>query len=189
MMPSIDAIVPKHFELFFRDVLNKAGDEIHRRDAFGNCFVVFMSGVVKSDIFTIVVINARRSNYRTTEISADVFNSNRRSAQIRPCTNIKTVGVIVIDIIFNSGKGRTKFQCEFFEKDFAESIPKECKIEMSNFTPRSKITGGTFRNESMDVGIPFQVTTKGIEDANESWNKVFGLIHLVSLQDMEKDRC
>ena len=155
MMSGIDAIVTKHFKLFFRDVADESGDEVHCRNTFGNFFVIFVSGVVEGNIFPIVAVNTGRSNHRPPKVSADIFDGNGRGAEIRLCADIKTIGMIFIDIIFNSGKGRTKFQSEFFEKDFSESIAEKGIVEMFHWSPWSKITRPAFRNESVDMWIPF----------------------------------
>ena len=155
MLSGVEAIVTKHFKLSFWDVTDEPGNEFHCRNALGNSFFIFMSCIVKGYVFTIIVINARGSNYRPTKVSADVFNGNRRCATIRLCTDIKSIGMIFVNIVFNSSKRRTQTKGQFFKKDFSESITKKSKIEMSNFAPRSKVTSGTFRNEGMDVRIPF----------------------------------
>jgi len=50
-------IVAKHFEMFFRDVDNQFLDEVQSRNSFSNSFVVFVSGVMKGYIFTVIIIN------------------------------------------------------------------------------------------------------------------------------------
>ena len=103
----------------------------------------------------VIMVNPRSGNNRSAEISADIFDGNGRGAEIRLCADIKTIGMIFIDIIFNSGKGRTKFQSEFFEKDFSESIAEKGIVEMFHWSPWSKITRAAFRNEGVDMWIPF----------------------------------
>jgi hypothetical protein len=107
-MSGIDAIVTKHFKLFFRDVTDESGDEFHCRNTFGNFFVIFVSGVVEGNIFTIVAVDTGRSNHRPPKVSADIFDGNGRGAEIRLCADIKTIGMVFIDIIFNFGKGSPK---------------------------------------------------------------------------------
>lgn len=176
-MSGIDAVVTQHFKLFFRDVSDKPYDEIHDRNTFCNSFVVFVSGVMEGYIFTIVVVNARRSNHRTAKISADILDSDGRSTKVRLGTDIKAIRMVSVNFVFHSAERRTKFQGQFFEKDFSESVAKKGKIKVFYRTPWSKITGAALGNKGMDVGIPFKVTTKGMEDTDKSRNKVFGLIH------------
>ena len=155
MQSGINTIVSEHFKLFFRDVTDEAGDKFHCRNTFCNGFIIFVPGVVEGNIFSIVAVDTGRSNHRPPKVSADIFDGNGRGAEIRLCADIKTIGMIFIDIIFNSGKGRTKFQSEFFEKDFSESIAEKGIVEMFHWSPWSKITRAAFRNEGVDMWIPF----------------------------------
>ena len=98
MMFCVYPIVAKHFEMFFRDVDNQFLDEVQSRNSFSNSFVVFVSGVMKGYIFTVIIINTGCGNNRSAEVSADVFNGDIRSAETWLCTNIKTIGVFRIQI-------------------------------------------------------------------------------------------
>lgn len=40
----------------------------------------------------------------------------------------------------------------------------------------SNISGAAFRNESMDVRIPFQITPESVKNAYEARSKVFGFV-------------
>ncbi len=42
--------------------------------------------------------------------------------------------------------------------------------------PEGKIASASFRNQGMDVRIPFQIPSKGMEDADKARSKVFGLV-------------
>ena len=94
---------------------------------FSNSFVVFVPGVMKC-------YNSRRHNASIREvaitgrakISADVFDGDIRSAEIRLCTNIKPIGVFVVHFIFNFTKGWYQFrnravQAALCEKHYEES--------------------------------------------------------------------
>lgn len=84
--------------MFFGDVYNQFLDEVQSRDGFSNCFVVFVSGVMKGYIFAVIIINTGCGNNRSAEVSADVFNGDIRSAETWLCTNIKTIGVFRIHL-------------------------------------------------------------------------------------------
>jgi len=47
-----------------------------------------------------------------------------------------------------------------------------------NSSPGSKVAGGAFRNKGVDMRIPFEVSAKGMKDADEAGSKAFCLIHL-----------
>ena len=58
MVFSIDTIITKHFEVFFWYVADKPFDEVHGRYSFYHIFFVFMPIVMKSNEFTIVLIDS-----------------------------------------------------------------------------------------------------------------------------------
>lgn len=80
MMFGIDAIITEHFEMFLRDVNDKSLDEVESRNCFSNRFIIFVTCIVKGHIFSVVSIDARSGNHRSSKISADIFNSDIRSA-------------------------------------------------------------------------------------------------------------
>lgn len=87
--------------MFFRDMPDQAGNEFHYWDGFHNELVVFVSVVMKSNIFTIVFINAGSGNDGAAKISADVFGNNFRIAFVGLGINIKAIFVIVITFSFD----------------------------------------------------------------------------------------
>lgn len=54
----IDAVVTQHFKVFFRDVNNESFNEVEGGNTLFDGLVVFVAGVVKSNIFSIIFINA-----------------------------------------------------------------------------------------------------------------------------------
>ena len=58
VMFGVDAIITEHLEVFFRDVYNEPFDEIKSRNTFFNGLIIFVSSVMKSNIITIIFINA-----------------------------------------------------------------------------------------------------------------------------------
>ena len=49
---------------------------------------------------------------------------------------------------------------------------------MLYITPESVVTVSAFGDETMDVRIPFKVSSESMQDHNKARSKVFGLIHL-----------
>ena len=155
MMFCIYPIVAEHFEKFFGDMDNQFFDEVQSRDGFGNSFVIFVSGIMKSYIFTVIMINTGCGNNRSAEISADVFNGNIRGAEIWLCTNIKPIRVLRVHFIFNFTKRWANTGNKLLKQYFTEGIPKKVIIKMFDRAPWGDIAGATFGNEGVDVGIPF----------------------------------
>ena len=69
MMFCIYPIVAKHFEMFFEDMDNEFLNEVQSRNGFSNSFIVFVSGVMKGYVFTVISINTRCGNNRSAEVS------------------------------------------------------------------------------------------------------------------------
>ena len=101
----IKSVVTKHFKVLFRDMHDKTFDEVHCRNAFGDCLIVFVSGVMKSNHIAIIIINTGSCDYRATKITADIFNGYIRSAFIRFCSNIETIRIFFVQFIFELFKG------------------------------------------------------------------------------------
>lgn len=101
MVLGIDTIVTQHLEMFFGDMDDEAFDEVQGGNAFFDGFVIFVPCVVKSNKFTIIFINAGGSNNGTPQVSADVFDGYIRSAGVGLGTDIETIGMIFVDIIFD----------------------------------------------------------------------------------------
>lgn len=179
MVFGIDAVVSEHFEMFFGDMDDEVFDKVQSGNAFFNGFVVFVSCVVESNKFTVLFIDAGGSNNRAAKVSADVFDSDIRSAKIWFSPDIETFGMIFIDIIFDFSEGGADGISHLFQKNLAKSISKESVVKMFEGTPNSEVTGNAFGNQSMDMRIPFQVTTEGVKDTDKSGSKAFGFICIV----------
>ena len=74
-VPCIKTAISNHFKVFFRDVSDEAFDEINGRDGFFYIFFVFMAIVMKSNEFTIVLINSGSGNNRATKITTDILDN------------------------------------------------------------------------------------------------------------------
>ena len=140
--------------MFFGDVYNQFLDEVQSRDGFSNCFVVFVSGVMKGYIFAVIIINTGCGDNRSADIPADVFNGNIRSAEIWLCTNIKTIGVFRIHFIFNFTKSGANTESELFKQHFTKGITKKAIIKVFDGTPGSDVASTTLGDEGMDMRIP-----------------------------------
>lgn len=78
--------------------------------------------------------------------------------------NIKLVGV-------DSG-------FHFIKQGGAEGIAEKGIVEMVDIVPEVVVAVATFGNEAMDVGIPFQIPAKGMENHNKTGSEVHGFVLL-----------
>ena len=62
----------------------------------------------------------------------------------------------------NFFKRRTDAEQHFLEESSTESIAKESIVEMRDITPESIITVTAFRDETMDMRIPFKIPAESM---------------------------
>lgn len=176
MVLGINVIVADHFKMLVRDMYHQAFDKINDGDTFGDCFMILMALIMESHGVPVIVINSGSSNDRSAKVSANVFNGDIRRTQVRFGSDIKAFGMFFVDLIFKLLKRRSQFKGELIQKDFTESQTKEVIIKMGIGSPGGKVASAPFRNQGMDVRIPFQIPAKGMEDADKARSKEFGLV-------------
>ena len=59
-----------------------------------------------------------------------------------------------------------------------KSVSKELKVKMFDRTPGRKVAGSTFRNEHMNVRVPFEIPAESMKDTEETRSELFSLIHI-----------
>lgn len=96
----IKAIVPCHFEIFIRNMLDQQFDKVNGRKSLPYEDVVFMPVVMESDVVAIVRINSGEGDNGAPEVAADIFDNRFRAAEIRFCINIKTIFIFTIYLGF-----------------------------------------------------------------------------------------
>lgn len=175
----IDTIITQHFKMLLWYVDNQSLDEFHGGDAFGNHFVIFVSGVMESNKIPIIFVNTGRSNYGSPKISCDVFDCGLGSAVIGFGSNIEAFLMILINMVFDFFEGRPQPFGKQIQKHFAESISEEGIVEVSHFSPWRERTCPALGNKSMDMGIPFQIPAESVEDADKTRGKIFFFIEVV----------
>lgn len=78
---------------------------------------------------------------RQSDINGDI-----RRTQVRFSFNIKSYGMICVNLIFKLLKRRSQFKGELLQKDFTESEVQEVIIKMCLGSPGSKVASAAFRN-------------------------------------------
>jgi len=159
--------------MLFWDMYNKPPDKIKRGDTFSPKFIIFMGCIVKGYRFSIIGINTGGCYDRSSQITADIFDGSIRRTGIRFGSDIKAILMFFIDFIFDFLKGRANKFRHAFKKDFAEGIAEECVIKMLNIAPRSKVAGTAFRNQGMNMGVPFEIAAEGMKDTDKAGGEIF----------------
>ena len=165
--------------MFFRDMDDQFFDEFQSRDTFCNNTVIIVRSIMESHIITIICIDAGSGDHGTTKITSNVFYSNIGRTEIRFRSDVKAILMLFIDFIFDSGKRRTNVFCHPVKKGFTKSITEEAEIKVFHNTPDRVIACPTFRDEGMDMRIPFEVPAKCMEDADETRSEVFRFVNFV----------
>lgn len=73
-------------------------------------------------------------------------------------------------------EGRTYFSLHFIEKCGTEGIAGKSIIKVSDIPPNPMIAVAAFRNETVYVGIPFQVSAKCMKNHDKAGSEVQGFI-------------
>lgn len=134
---------------------------------------------MKAYRIAVITVNPRSGDNRSAEISADILDGDVGSAEIRFCTDIETIGMILVNVIFDLAERRSDSLGHLFEKDLAESVPKESIIEVLNRSPGREVAGAAFGNKAMDMRVPLEIPAERVKDTNEPGDKVFGLIDVL----------
>lgn len=175
-VPCINAIITNHLEIVFGDMAYKSFHEIQCRNCLVNKFVVFVSVVVESNRITIVAVNAGSSNNRTSKISADVFSDDGRVAEIRFCIDIEPILLITVNGGFDFFERVTNPGMHLIKECGLKRFPQEFIVKVFKRTPTPGITNAPFGNEAVDMRIPFEVTAKGMKDADKTGSETFRFV-------------
>ena len=178
-MPCIDAVVTYLFEMFFGDMLDEPANEIKGWDGLHDQFVIPMTVIVKGDHVTIIFVNAGSGDDRAAKIAPNVFGNNFWVTLIRFGMDIETVFVVPIDGGFHLFEVRSDLVLKFIEQSGLESIPQKMVVEMGLGAPMPTIADTALRDEAVDMGVPFQVTSEGMEDTDKAGSKAFGFVVFV----------
>ena len=68
-------------------------------------------------------------------------------------------------------KVRSEPGCQFIEECSLEGVPHEAVVEVGVCTPEAVVSDTAFRDKTVDMWIPFEVTAKGVKDADKTGSK------------------
>ena len=84
--------------------------------------------------------------------------------------------MILINSRFDFLEGRAEFVMETIEQSGTEGIAQKSIVKMFYTLPRSNTPDSDFRNEDVNMRIPLEATTKGMENTNETWSETLSFI-------------
>lgn len=135
--------------------------------------------VVEGHIFTIIGINAGGCNNRASEITADVFYHGVSVAEIRFGIDIETVFVLFVNGSFSFFERRTDMLFQFIQKSSLESFAKIGVVKVLNDSPEAIIGEAALSKKTMDMWIPFQRSAEGMQDTDETGDKVSAFVQFM----------
>lgn len=174
----INAAVADHFEMLFRDMADEAPYELHNRKGFFHIGVIFVAVVVEGDKVAIIDVDPGRGDNRPPQIASNVFYGGSGVTFIRLGIDIETVFVFPVTARLSLFERSADFGFHFTQQSSAESIAEVGIVEVIGIAPETVITVAAFRDQAVDMGVPFQIPAKGVEDHDETGSKVHGFILL-----------
>ena len=178
-MPGIDTIVTYLLEMFFRDMLDEPVNEIKGGDGLHDQFVILMAVIVKGDHVSIIFINTGSSDNGASKVASDVFGDDLRITLIGFGVDIETVFVVSVDGGLYPFEVRTELRLEFIQEGGLKGIAQKTVVEVSFGAPSSTVTDTALGEKAVDMWIPFEVTSKGMENTDKTGSKAFGFVIFV----------
>ena len=162
--------------MFIGDMDNEPLNKFNGGNSFNDEFIIFVSVVMKSNKRAGVRIDTGSSNNRSAEIATNVFRDGRRVTVIGLSVDIEAFTVIFINSRFDHLEGRTEFVLETIEQSGTEGIAQKSVVKMFYTLPRSNTSDSDFGDEDVNVRIPLEAASKGVENTNEARSKMLRFI-------------
>ena len=174
----VNAAIADHFEMFFRDMPDETFYELHNRKRFFDIGIIFVAVVMEGDKAAIIFVNPGGGNNRTSQIAPNVFYGGSGVAFSWLGIDIETVFVFPVTTGLNLFERRADPGFHFTQQCGAESIAEVGIVEVIDIAPETVTAVAAFGNQAVDMGVPFQISAKGVKDHDETGSKVHGLILL-----------
>lgn len=164
--------------MLFGDMAYQPFDEFKYGDGFFHVFIIFMTIVVKSDMFAIVTVDAGSGDHGAPKIAADVFHDLLWIAFFGFCINVEAIFVISVNGRLYFFERRTKMFLQLVQKGCLEGIAQESVVEMVDIFPMTIIRESAFRDKTVDMRIPFKISPEGMKDTDKTGDKISAFVHL-----------
>lgn len=134
--------------------------------------------IVESDRITVIVIDPGSSDDRPAKITTDILSDYFGVTENRFSIDIETMFMFAVTSCFYFFKRRPDPDFQFIEESGAESTAEIVIVKVPDMTPGAVITETAFGEEAVDMGIPFEIPAKSVEDHDISRGEIFGLVEL-----------
>lgn len=137
-----------------------------------------MTVIVERDRITVIVIDPGSSDDRPAKITTNILSDYFGVTENRFSIDIESMFMFAVTSCFYFFKRRPDPDFQFIEESGAESTAEIVIVKVPDMTPGAVITETAFGEEAVDMGIPFEVPAKSVEDHDISGSEIFGLIEL-----------
>lgn len=158
---------------------DQAPDKIHDGESLLHISVVFMAVVMKCHSFSIITVDSGKSDRGSAQVTADVSDNGIGVTFFGFCINVKPMFVVPVTECFDLFKRGTDAQFHLIEQSSTESITQISIVKMGNILPEAVIGKAAFGDKAVDMGVPFKIAAKGMQDHDKTRGVVFREVHLV----------
>lgn len=137
-----------------------------------------MTVIVERDRITVIVIDPGSSDDRPAKITTNILSDYFGVTENRFSIDIESMFMFAVTSCFYFFKRRPDPDFQFIEESGAESTAEIVIVKVPDMTPGAVITVTAFGEEAVDMGIPFEIPAKSVEDHDISGSEIFGLIEL-----------
>lgn len=175
MLLGIKAVIAEHVEMLLGDMDNETFYEIKGRNGFDDAFVVLVPLIPKRDERAVIVDDAGLRHGGPSDVSRDVIRDDMRRVEIGiGGVDIETVRMLSVKLVFQ-GTELIFSQDTFhvYKKRGLPTFSEHCEREIFNGTPYAKVAGTAFRDEHVNMRIPFQIPTESMQAAYDAGCEAF----------------
>ena len=131
-----------------------------------------MAVIVEGDKVAIIFINTGSGDNGAAKITANIFGNGFWIAFIGFGVDIEAMFMVFIAGCFYFFERRAECCLQFIQKSSAKGIAEVSVIKVFYITPKAVITVSSFRDEAMNVRVPFKVSAKSVKDHDETGSEV-----------------
>ncbi len=134
--------------------------EFHNGDSFLHICIIFVAVVMEGDKVTIIFVDPGSGNYRASQVTPDIFCNGFGVTFVRLGIYVEAVLMLAVAAGFCFFERGADFRFHFIKECGTESIAQESIVKMLDMAPEAIITNPAFRNETVDMRIPFEVSAE-----------------------------
>lgn len=174
----IKTVVTDHFKIFLGDMLHEQLNEVNSRNCSFYINVVFMPVIVKRNgiVFFVITVNTTGGNHGTTEVTANIFRNNIGIRQRRLGVYIEAFIMSLVHFRLFPFEGRADVMFHFIQENSTKRIAEKRIVKMRELSPETIIGITAFGNKTMNMGIPFEGSAKGMKNTDKAGCKISGFV-------------